>query len=140
MGKPVWLGMDMAISATTKELQDGIAAWITSSFLDRVARYAREGRRHAHLDRAALQHAWVRAVRAMAENVRSTARRERQHDLEAEYRLRRVEPPYHLVEEAMALYTRRANEMLLELLRDDPQALAALADTVASDLDGGRRC
>jgi len=127
----------MAISERTKLLQDEMAGWIASQFQDRMARYARDGRRHGGLDGVALEIAWVRATRAMAVDVGNSAARERQHELEAEYRLRRMEPPYHLVTAEIAAYAKGAEQMLVEMVRDDPERVAALSASIEEELAAG---
>jgi len=128
----------MAISERTKLLQDEMAGWIASQFQDRMARYARDGRRHGGLDGVALEIAWVRATRAMAADVRNGAARDRQHELEAEYRLRRMEPPYHLVQDAIAAYAKGAEQLLVAMVRDEPERVAALSETIEEELEAGR--
>ena len=124
----------MAISEPTRNLQAEIGAWVASQFLDRMSHYAREGRRHGGLGADQLRDAWMAAVRVMVGNVRDTGARDRQHDLEAEYRLRREEPPYHLMEAEIALYARRTEALLVDMVRSDPAGLEALSDTVAREL------
>ncbi len=132
-------GVAMAISQQTKVLQDEVGVWIACGFLDRMARYARDGRRHGTLSPAGLEAAWVRAVRVMAADVRNLAARDRQHELEAEYRLRRIEPPYHLVTAEIAAYAKGAEQLLVEMVREEPERVAALERTLAEELEMGRR-
>ena len=128
----------MAISERTKVLQDEIGTWIASGFMDLMARYAREGRRHGRLDGAALERAWVKAVGAMAANVRNIAARDRQHELEAEYRLRREAPPYHLVTAEIAAYAKGTEQLLVAMVREEPERVAALERTLVEELAAGR--
>jgi hypothetical protein len=74
----------------------------------------------------------------MSANLNNGAAHERQHDLEAEYWLRRIEPPYHLVAAEIAAYAEGAERMLVGLVRGDPRRVAETTRATEDELDRRR--
>jgi hypothetical protein len=61
---------------------------------------------------------WVYLMRTWAEDVRGKADHPERDDIEAELQLRKVEPPFDLVKDAMAALRQKSKEAMAELERD----------------------
>jgi hypothetical protein len=74
-------------------------------------------------------------MKAWAEDVRGKADYREREDIDAKLQLRKVEPPFDLVKDAMAALRRKSKEAMAELERD-PERLAReereLSEKIAS--------
>lgn len=90
--------------------------------LDGVADYAARGRRYAGLSRRELSTAWVNAFRSLPRNLLMFETRSNYVDYTAEFLLRGLRPPYHLVAEDLemlqAALTSWMRSLSLDQLKD----------------------
>jgi hypothetical protein len=113
--------------ASKMTLEDTLAAFVECEAFDRVADYAKRGRRFNGLDADDLTTRWIAAFKVWAANPRDRAESD---DLEAELQLRGLKSPYDLVRKefdaliaaAEAIMAennpRRSLELNVELQRD----------------------
>jgi hypothetical protein len=99
--------------------------------LDAVADYAARGRPYADLSKRDLTSAWVHAFRALPRNLMMVDTRSNYADLTAEFLLRRLKPPYHLLAEDLemlqAALTSWMRPLPLDLLSDATEHMHAQA-------------
>jgi len=90
--------------------------------LDSVADYAARGRPYAGLSKRELSAAWVHAFRSTPRNLLMVESRSNYADYSAEFLLRKLRPPYHLVaedlEKLQSAFTGWMRSLSLDLLSD----------------------
>ena len=109
-----------------------VEAWLANKALERLEKYLNRGRPLADAPLEELQARWVMLVRNWAADILGSDTRERE-DIEAEMRYRKVEPPAHLVKEAIDGLCRKSKEVTDDLLRNPTrlqQAERELADAI----------
>lgn len=84
-----------------KSADDLASALLQSDQMDQTAGYLQRGREFRTLSSSDLEQAWFTAFCSWFETRESSAA-QREGDLSAEYRLRNLEIPYHLVENLFA--------------------------------------
>ena len=106
-----------------KKPRNTIQSWIESESVDDVADYAARGRRFAALSDAELFEAWVGALKKSTKNFRSTRLRDTHSDYTAEYRLRRLEPPYDLVSDDLNKMTDAIRKWVANLSQEEREEI-----------------
>lgn len=102
------------------ELKAGVRSWVAETQMQAVQDYVSGGRRLEHSPEEALAGAWVGLMRAWAK-APGIGHDTRRVDIEAEYSLRGLKPPYELVRDEMETITQAtagAIEEMNEIDRD----------------------
>jgi hypothetical protein len=87
------------------DVKTAVQSWITETQMQAVQDYVSRGRRLEHSPEEALAGAWIHLIRAWAK-APGMGHDPRRVDIEAEYSLRGLKPPYELVRAEMEAITR----------------------------------
>jgi hypothetical protein len=98
-----------------------VMAFLQSDQMDQTSSYLQRGRQFQQLSSSELEQAWFKAFRSWFET-RESAREQRESDLSAEYRLRNLEIPHHLVKDLLA----KMQEELRSYGPENPGVLAKI--------------
>jgi hypothetical protein len=96
-------------------------ALLRSEQMDDTSSYLQRGRQFGQLSSSELDQAWFKAFHSWFET-RASGVQQRESDLSAEYRLRNLEIPYHLVEDLLA----KAREEIRSVGPENPGVLAKI--------------
>jgi hypothetical protein len=102
---------------------DPVDAWLANQRLERLEGYIKRGRPLASVSLEELRARWIAAIRAWASLLREFGHEERE-DIEAEMKLRKINPPFDLVEEQLIAIRAAAEKVGAELLNDPDRRLA----------------
>lgn len=105
----------------SKMLERAMLGLLASQRLDRMARYAREGRRFQGLSDRDLALQWVAAFKASADDPRNAEKRIVERDFDSEFYLRDKEPPAHLVKEAAEKLFAATDAIQRKFEKEDPE-------------------
>jgi hypothetical protein len=76
---------------------DEVRGWLRSETVDATADYIARGRKHQDMPGTDLAAAWISSFRRLSFEFKNPELHAAQADLSAEYHLRAMKPPYHLV-------------------------------------------
>jgi hypothetical protein len=116
-------------------LRDDVLGWLTSSEADETADYARRGRLHSALTNEELLGEWAASFRRMAADIRNLQARAVTSDLQHEFALRSIKPPYDLVRDEIEAFTAQSAAMLEEIKAEDPMRYEQIENDIQRDLD-----
>jgi hypothetical protein len=102
-----------------------------------VANYAGRGRKFAGLAIEALEDQWRTCLRAMADDPLEKQHRDLRGDLEAEFDLRELDPPYDSAKVDLDRFFAEADK-LIEQRMADPEERERMIDDMHADLDAFR--
>lgn len=111
-----------------------IAGWASSGSTDRVALYAGRGRQHQHITDIKLNATWVLAFERLANDFANSKLREEEGDLKSEMTLRKMEPPYEQVKEALEQYIEKTTKLLKAIEKNDPTKYRELNADMEADI------
>ena len=114
--------------------KEDISTLVQSSNVDRIAAYARAGRKYASLSMEHLNLAWVATFRKMAENAADPNIRELHNDYDSEMSLRRAEPPFHLVKEEVESFCAAVDELAAGLKANHPDRIDEINAEIERDI------
>jgi hypothetical protein len=100
--------------------KEGALGFLQSQSADRAATYAAGGREHARLSVEELQGQWVAAFRAMAADATDADLWSIHSDLDSEFILRGIEPPYSLVKDDLERFITSVDALVREQKQTDP--------------------
>jgi len=110
-----------------------VADWLQHRRFDLATDYLRRGRQYAELPTAHLKLRWVETVVAWSGQYDSDRLRAQASDMQTELLLRRIGPPWRLVESALKTIDKRTREALEAL----PQGTKArIAEQMVADAKG----
>jgi len=98
--------------------------------MERVEAYVRRGRRLTDLSRESLLQRFVKSFRLWSENFEDADLRTQNDDIEAELAIRRIDPPYIMVEAELKKLSIAALK-----LADEPGAKERIGKTVFDDFN-----
>jgi len=102
---------------------DIVEAWLANQAMERLENYLRDGRRLRETPVDMLRARWIKEMRAWADNCRTKFDHREHEDIEAEMSLRKIEPPFDEIKDAMQTI-RKASKEHMDELRRDPERLA----------------
>jgi hypothetical protein len=101
-----------------------IDVWLANKQLERLEDYLKRSRPLAGVPLEELRGRWIVQMRKWAKSVSGFDHREHE-DIEAEMKLRRVEPPVDLAKDALETIHRKSKEITDDLLKDPVSAARA---------------
>jgi hypothetical protein len=96
---------------------DLVDAWLANQRLERLEGYIKRGRPLANISLEELRARWIAAMRAWVSSLSEFDHEERE-DIEAEMKLRKIEPPYDLVRDHLNAIRSAAEKVGAEILND----------------------
>ena len=99
---------------TDKDIQTAVHSWMAEAQMRLVQDYVNRGRQLEHTPEETLAEDWVSLMRAWAAAPES-GQDPRRRDIEAEYSLRGVQPPYELVKAEMEVLARGAVALIQQM-------------------------
>ena len=119
--------------------RDIVEAWLANKGLERLADYLQRGRPLAGVPLEELRERWVALMRAWARRAPGREPDSEREDIEAEMKVRRVEPPFDLAQDAVDALIEKSRKTTAELLKNperygeaERQLSAEIADFEAS--------
>lgn len=101
---------------------------LANSRMQRTQDYVQRGRRHQDASGQELETLFVDTFRAWVADFGNRAQRRGNDDVSAEYELRGIEPPFHLVGPEMDALTKVAREVAA-----DPEALEGIGQSIVDE-------
>src|SRR5262249_49398567 len=114
-GRPVSV-LDMAPS---KKL---MMAWLADTQLGHLERYVKAGRRYRSLSQEELFGHWVAVYRRLASDPFCESDRQTSTDLEGEFQLRQLEPPFDLVKHEVEVFGVAVMARMGEITKDPTES------------------
>ncbi len=118
---------------TDEALKARVTAYLEHQELERVRRYLATGRPHQRLSDAELTACWCDAFAAMAADIGSLPLQRHEDDLQAEFTIRRLVPPFDAVARHVQALV-EASRALAESWAADPQRRRAVGAAMLRDL------
>ena len=112
-----------------------VEEFLISDEVERVADYAKRGRKHQRMTDEELSTAWKVAFTHMADNIRDNQRRAVTNDFDAEFSLQGQEPPYDSVREIFERYTADVCRDIKNMEVDDPDQYDEMGDRIVADMN-----
>jgi hypothetical protein len=109
-----------------------VDAWLANKELERLEDYLKRSRPLAGVPLEELRERWIAQMRNWAESVSGFDHREHE-DIEAEMKLRRVQPPVDLAKDALETIYRKSKEITDELLKD-PVSIARTEQKLSAEI------
>jgi hypothetical protein len=119
---------------------DLVLAYLENVRLEATADYVRRGRQLSHVDVEELKQGWVAEFKRWVANLGSDNRvdpRPRE-DIESELQLRKIEPPWDLVQDELERM-REASSAHMARLAEDPKKLEQKERMISEDVEAFRR-
>jgi hypothetical protein len=110
-----------------------VEAWLANQQLEQLENYLKRGRPLAGVALRELRSRWIASMRSWAESFRKFDHSEHE-DIEAEMSLRKVEPPFDRIKEAMKKIVRQSKEHTDALLQD-PTRFRQTKRKIADEID-----
>lgn len=113
---------------------DPLLAWVKSKSIDDLESYLRRGRKFERIPLPELKTLWIAAYRAHLNANLDPAAGQEANDLEAEFRLRKADPPF---EEVLADFRdfQERNQEALDKLLSNPIRRKLANDAILRDLE-----
>jgi hypothetical protein len=125
-------------AALAKHIDDAVKFAATSAELENVADYVARGRQLKALSQEELDARFVMTMEAQSRAPTIGALRGAYQDVAAEYSLRSIEPPFHLVPDALERFVERTSAALLDLPEEKVRRLVSdLLDEHWTAKEGG---
>jgi hypothetical protein len=102
------------ILVNDKDMQNAVHSWMAEAQMRMIQNYVNRGRLLENIPEETLAEDWVSLMRAWAA-APEMGQDPRRRDIEAEYSLRGVQPPYALVKAEMDVLARRAAELIQQM-------------------------
>jgi hypothetical protein len=120
------------MSAEDDEVKAEVQAFLASTQMDKTADYSARGRPYQHLAQNELLEAWIRAFKAIVDAgiPGDLVARHRERDLISEIKLRGIEPPYSMVQDAVDRFC----SAVVGRVEADPEAMQRVIDSLEADL------
>jgi len=112
-------------------IEESVHAYLKHKIFVQIAAYTSEGRIYRNQHAAALEKLWVESFQKFAIELDAGARKITD-DIEADYALRKQEPPYELVEEFLAMLTKKAKD---SMDRASPEKILDIEDSLLRDIE-----
>ncbi len=96
---------------TARDMQNAVHSWMAEAQMRMLQDYVNRGRHLEHTPEEILAEDWVNLIRAWAA-APEKGQDPRRRDIEAEYSLRGVQPPYELVKAEMDVLARGAAALI----------------------------
>ena len=121
-------------SSGRTEADRDVELFLANEQVDQIADYASRGRAYERLTDGELAEKWINAFRQFADAPSDERRRAIEMDLKAEFRLRRIEPPYDQVRSEINRVVENMSSGLETIENDDPDAVDEMYEEFQQDL------
>ena len=111
---------------------DLVDAWVANQRLERLEGYIKRGRPLANLSLEELRARWINAIRDWASSLSNFDHEERE-DIEAEMKLRKIDPPFDLVVDQLNAIRSAAEKVGVAIL-NDPERRDAIDRHLTAEL------
>jgi hypothetical protein len=116
-------------------IRDGITAFLKNKPIIGALTYQQEGRRFASLTDAELRSKFAHVFEQWSHSFYDQQLRKEEDDLEAEFTLRRQEPPFNENKAAVDRLSSAAKTNLDRLKRDDPGRYREICEEIVDDVE-----
>jgi len=112
-------------------IEESVHAYLKHKIFIQIAVYTSEGRIYRDQHAAALEKLWVESFKKLATDLDAGAGKIND-DVEAEYALRKLEPPCELVEEFLDILTKKAKD---SMDKASPQKILDIGESLLRDIE-----